>query len=315
MEIRDFSQGDVAAILELFELVFKKPMSQKYWNWRFQDNPAGKHLIKLMWNENKLVGHYAVSPVFMNIDNEKVLTALSMSTMTHPDFGGRGVFKDLSISLYDLLENQRNVKSIWGFPNGNSHYGFIKNLNWKDIAVLHTLTLEASNWLPALSDSINEVNDFEPYHVAILKETTNDFKIKVDRNLEYLNWRYTNNPSNKYTIFEFKNEGLTQFLVTKLYPSQTDNKRQDVFIMEYGISNPTLLPVFIQHIKAFYNDNIDNFAIWCNLHDPKHIQLEKLGFILKGKQTFLSARYCNLKNDDIADYRNWYVSFGDSDVY
>ena len=42
MEIKDFKQGDEVAILELFEIVFKKPMSKKYWYWRFQDNPAGK---------------------------------------------------------------------------------------------------------------------------------------------------------------------------------------------------------------------------------------------------------------------------------
>ena len=29
MEIKDFKQGDEVAILELFEIVFKKPMSKK----------------------------------------------------------------------------------------------------------------------------------------------------------------------------------------------------------------------------------------------------------------------------------------------
>lgn len=315
MEIRDFKIGDEKAILELFELIFKKPMSEKYWFWRFQDNPAGKHLIKLMWNEGQLVGHYAVSPVFMNVNSKKVLTALSMSTMTHPDFGGRGIFKELSLSLYDLLENKLDVKSIWGFPNTNSHYGFIKNLKWEDIAIISTLTLNVNKWNPSQSDTIKIVENFQPHHVALLKYIIGNEKISVDRNLDYLQWRYTNNPSNKYTIFEYENEGKTQFLVTKIYPSQTKENMQDIFIMEYGVSDHNLLPAFIQHIKSHYNDTIENFAIWCNLHDPKHIQLEKLGFILQGKQTFLSARSINVENDDIKDYKNWYISFGDSDVY
>jgi hypothetical protein len=85
--------------------------------------------------------------------------------------------------------------------------------------------------------------------------------------------------------------------------------------MEYGITNHAVLPTFVQHLKQHYNNTIENVAIWCNLHDAKHIQLEKMGFVLQGKQTFLSARYCNLKTNDIADYRNWFISFGDSDVY
>lgn len=100
-----------------------------------------------------------------------------------------------------------------------------------------------------------------------------------------------------------------------MYPSQTKEGKQDIFIMEYGITNHNLLPEFVQHLKHYYEDTIENVAIWCNLHDAKHIQLEKIGFVLQGKQTFLSARYCNLKTDDIADYRNWFISFGDSDVY
>jgi len=56
-------------------------------------------------------------------------------------------------------------------------------------------------------------------------------------------------------------------------------------------------------------------VIWCTLYDSKHIELEKTGFVLQGRQTFLSARGCNFKLYDIADYRKWFISFGDSDVY
>jgi hypothetical protein len=315
MEIKEFKTGDEFAILDLFQLVFNKPMSSKYWYWRFQDNPAGKHMIKLMWNDNQLVGHYAVSPVFMIINNKKVLTALSMSTMTHPDFGGRGVFKDLSLSLYDFLENKLDVKSIWGFPNANSHYGFIKNLKWNDVAVVHTLTMNVSKVPQVQSEYISILDYFQSHHVVILKKITDVFKISVDRNLAYLQWRYIDNPSNSYIIFEYCKEDIIHFLVTKIYPSQTKENKQDIFIMEYGVKDYSLLPEFIEHIKSHYKDTIENFTIWCNIHDPKHIHLEKLGFILQGRQTFLSARYANLEDELITDYKNWYISLGDSDVY
>ena len=48
MEVKDFQFGDEKDILSLFEITFGRFMRQDVWQWRFQNNPAGKHYIKLM---------------------------------------------------------------------------------------------------------------------------------------------------------------------------------------------------------------------------------------------------------------------------
>lgn len=313
MEIRDYSKGDENQILVLFEQVFKKPMSLNYWLWRFQNNPAGKHFIKLMWDEGKLVGHYAVSPVVMQVDGKPCLTTLSMSTMTHPEYGGRGIFKDLAFSIYNQLEQEKDVVNIWGYPNGNSHYGFIKNLGWKDLAVVHTLAITTERFTPSLSDKIEIASDFSNEHAQQLSECAAAFSVKIDRSVAYLKWRYIDNPSNKYTIFQFKDS--SEFVVAKLYRSPNVPGTWEVFIMEFGMKDVTKSQEMFEYIMAYYNEPISRFCIWMSLWHPMHIQLEKIGFVPFGKQTFIGARYNENTHQSIGDFRNWYYSFGDSDVY
>ena len=48
MEVKDFQFGDEKDILSLFEITFGRFMRQDVWQWRFQNNPAGRFCIKLM---------------------------------------------------------------------------------------------------------------------------------------------------------------------------------------------------------------------------------------------------------------------------
>jgi len=93
MEVKKYQPGDETKIIQLFNLCFNQEMSLEVWNWRFLNNPFTKEIfVHLMWEGEDLVGHYAVSPVNMLVNGEELKTALSMTTMTHPDYGGEGNF-------------------------------------------------------------------------------------------------------------------------------------------------------------------------------------------------------------------------------
>ncbi len=316
MEIRDYKKGDEGKILLLFELVFKRPMSLEQWQWRFENNPAGKHMIKLMWDGDTLAGHYAVSPVKMLVGENDVLTTLSMTTMTHPDYGRRGIFGDLANSLYAQLENEYGVAAIWGFPNNNSHYGFIKNLGWKDIAVVHTLSSNTKNIQPKLSENIHISPSFNDSHVSLLSEVSKNSPVKINRYLEYLDWRYIQKPSSTYYILEHNKNGSKDFIVFKYYKISEEPETWGIFIMEMAIKDLIILQEMMAHIIADSIDkNITSFNLWMNLQHEQHIQLEKIGFIPEGKQTYLGARADERKFPEFLDFRKWYYTMGDSDVY
>lgn len=317
MEVRSFKEGDELKIFKLFELTFGRPMNPKYWYWRFQNNPAGKHMIKLMWSDDKLVGHYAVSPVKMEIGVEEVLGSLSMTTMTHPEYGRRGVFGSLAESLYEDLEGDKKVQAIWGFPNNNSHYGFIKKMKWVDLGVVNHLIKDASSTEAKESKNIQTSEVFTEEHGDIMNSVTKNFKVKVKRDAKYLQWRFTENPNVEYFTFNFiENSLIKAFLVVKQYPSEKIGVN-NIFIVENGIplEHSELLPEFLSHIKKYFKEPIETFNIWLSLFDKRHILLERNSFFIGGKPTYIGVRAQNNNQKIIRDFRNWYFSYSDSDVY
>lgn len=311
MHIKNYIPGDEHAILELFELVFGKPMTLAYWQWRFQHNPVGKMMIKLMWDNEKLVGHYAVSPVVIDSNGEKRLTGLSMTTMTHPEYTGLGIFQQLSESLYTEVQAAHDVAAIWGFPNNNSHRGFIKNLGWKDLTVL-----------PMLSCRINVVNarqhaDIRPFdrftarEADCYEECSREYRFKVSKDEAYLNWRYMDNPSNKYLAFRFEND-QPGFVVCKEY--QAGNEKQ-VDIVEWCVPNDEKSSrAMLQHLATvFPAENYGNINTWMPLVDERHLHLEKLGFINTVPVTYWGV--CPFKEERLDEQAGWWIQLGDSDVY
>jgi len=316
MELQDYKEGDEHLIIELFELVFKQKMSLNQWHWRFRQNPAGKHMIKLMWDGGKLIGHYAVSPVIMMVNGVQTLTAHSLTTMTHPDFGGRGVFKTLSLALYADLENKLGCKAIWGYPNNNSHFGFVKSLGWSNIAVIHTLGMDVNEIKTNTAGTkIAAFETFTNTHAAFIQDKiANDFAVYINRSDDYLNWRFVQKPAVAYKKFEVGQNGLKGLIVTKIYPSIQTNKF-DLNIVECYMDDYSNLHNCIDFIMKDYGLDFARVTTWKNLFDKDHLQLEKNGFVPVMPQTYLGARIHATMPISFENYPNWYVAMGDSDVF
>ena len=314
MHITNYRSGNEKDILELFEMAFKREMSIEYWRWRFETNPAGKYLIKLMWEGDLLIGHYAVSPVVLDIDKRNVKSALSMTTMTHPNHTGKGIFKLLAQKLYQELSQYHDIDLVWGFPNSNSHYGFIKNLSWENIGILNNL--EITKDLGGVKDErITYSSIFKDEHVKLLQNTSKNFRVKVKKDRVYLNWRYLENPSNQYKIIELHDKGLKAFVVYKEYhPSGTSQIDINILELACEADYNMLLSIF-KHIIFEYNARIGKINLWLSLWDARFILLEKIGFKLSDKNTFIGT-YNSSKNLEMTkNLKNWHYSFGDSDVY
>ncbi len=319
MELRKYKEGDEHAIIELFNLVFKRPMSIDQWLWRFRTNPAGSHMIMLMWDKDKLVGHYAVSPVLLEVNGKDVLTAHSLTTMTHPDYGRRGIFKQLACSLYEELETNLRVRAVWGYPNTNSHYAFIKKLDWKNIGLLHSLAAPADLFIERKEITkdieVTENKGFVAEHVEILNKDSLEFSVKVKRSLEYLTWRFNEKPSTTYRIFECrKNSGeLEGLMVTKIYTNS--NGKTDLNIVELALKDYSNINLFISKVIALHTKTLSRITICKNLFDENHILFERIGFKPDLPLTYLGIRPSEMIPDEVRHLKNWYIAYGDSDVY
>ena len=131
--IREYRDGDEAAIVALHQRVLGKPMgrseSAEHWRWEYEKNPVGPRTIALAWDGDALVGHYAVSPRRFWCDDRELLAALTLDAMTHPDHGRRGVFTASAEACYEAM-TKRGFAFAYGFLPTSSVGAFERRLSW-----------------------------------------------------------------------------------------------------------------------------------------------------------------------------------------
>lgn len=313
ISVQPYRPGNETEILELFREVFGQPMLEDYWQWRFGDNPTQQIVIDLAWHDDLLASHYAVSPVALHIDGEDMLSALSMTTMTHHDFRGRGLFPRLAESVYSRMA-AKDMKMVWGFPNVLSHRGFVNYLNWSDISEVPTFRCVFSEGspLPKPSSHITALESFDSRFDQLWEHVKDEYPVLTKRDSNYLSWRYQRNPSNTYLLLGYlRDDQVLGYAVYKHY--QQDVDLVDLLYVDDDIGLDLVLGVAhrAQHRGA------QAINMWLNFTLPLHRKLEKLGFRNCEPITYFGARVLDagLKQSKVCDYKNWYLTMGDSDVY
>lgn len=241
--IREYAEGDETAIVHLFERVFGRPMAAnasanlEHWRWEFASNPTGPRTIELVWDGERLVGQYAVAPRRVWFCGETRLAALSLDTMTDPDYGRQGIFSASAEACYAAMR-ERGFAFVFGFPNANSIHGFEKYLRWKTVmpTPVHVKALDvgelvagklgqpqlasllgkASRLLlraPTLVDDLvdrarGQAIDLEVHEVGEFDELEgidelwarcrDQHRLWVVRDRDYLRWRYDMRPESSY---------------------------------------------------------------------------------------------------------------------
>ncbi|MEO6901894.1 MAG: GNAT family N-acetyltransferase [Bacteroidia bacterium] len=317
MEIKDYAAGDEVEILKLFQLAFGKKMPLDYWKWRFLDNPENKVMIKLMWDNTVLAGHYAVSPVKLNVNGKLVLSALSMTTMTHPDYAGRGIFTELAEKLYDSEAIKNDLKVVWGFPNNNSHYAFVKNLKWNNLEQIPTFSININKVKETQPSLVKVCKAFKKEHIEAQYKTLKNYAVKVEKTIDYLTWRYLKNPTNSYVVFELLENDVLYYAVTKVFPSFEIKDTFEIDIVELVFpADLNSIQQLLQAIKNNYKEyKLLKINCWLPYNDDKHLLFEKIGFVNIAPITYSGIRILDNNYKSLQDATEWYYSMGDSDIY
>lgn len=315
MKISKYIKEDEVKIIQLFEKVFSQKMTLAFWNWRFKNQSFSDTLVSTMKTEDQIVGHYAACPIEFLYEKEIIKAGLSLTTMTDPNHTGKGIFPKLANHLYSEMKSN-GYAFIYGFPNSNSHYGFIKKLNWENIASIPNLQLNTSNFNLSSSKKIKIDKDLSFNHKNYLAflETTKSYKVKLNRSVDYLKWRYKENPQNKYVKFYFSDNELEYFAITKVYET-SGSVEIDVLELVFNSDILILNELFSSILNFYKSESLDiKINTWLPLNDDKHILLEKIGFINKEPITYFG--FYDFNNvSTFLNNRNWYFSMGDSDIY
>lgn len=270
--------------------------------WRYINNPCKGIYVNVAIENKKIISNYAVSPILLDVEGRKVKAALSLNTMTHRDYRGKGLFVELANELYEKLEND-GFEIVIGFPHYTSNRGFMEKLDWNCVYEIPTLELDLKNRANTTKkvDSINIAN-------VINKYKSNNSKVSIYKNEEVLKWRYLKNREFKYESIQYENS----YLIFKEY--------KDILnLVDYSISKNEDFDKLIKGLidLAMYRKK-NKITTWFSCYDKKHLYLEKYGFCNKEPITYFGVKILNNFIGDenyILNYKNWDIKMGDDNIY
>jgi len=320
-------------------------IDSSYLNWQYHQNPSGKPylFISRTEKENKLVGQYLIIPIIYNFFNKPVKGTLSLNTLTHPDFQGKGLFTKMAIKSYEECA-KNNILFTTGFPNPLSYPGFVKKLDFTHLGDIplfikplrpinmalsffktskekHGGNIELSqveqNGIFKLNfeNDSSKINDF-------WSKIKSQYPISTERDSTFLKWRYCDLPTRKYQLYAFEADNVIKSIIVL--------KAEKTWGFNVGIIMDFLVLQGEEHIgkqmlqftkRIFKMSKLDFSAC---LHSPNFESdfLMKNGFfkvpqrLLPQKVHFIVRKNNEfVKSEEIFNLKNWKLTFGDYDVF
>lgn len=105
----------------------------KYW---YLENPQGQAIAFNAYDGDLMISHYVCVAKKMVIEGRVVNGILSMATVTHPNYRGRGLFKTLAKMTYDCAR-ENGYEFVIGVANANSYPGFMKYFPFQSVGQLN----------------------------------------------------------------------------------------------------------------------------------------------------------------------------------
>ena len=313
VDIRPYRPGDEEAIIALFaEAHPGREMTPAEWHWRFQANPAGPGCIMLGWDGPRLVSHYATMSRMILWGGVPNRTEQSVVTMTAPTHRGQRLFQRLGEATYRALEAD-GVCAVWGFPNAMIHRMRVRDLGWRDIGVVPFLRRSIES-LVAGTEPLNGVFEIEPDDArvdALWRRCVDKMDVAAVSDGEYCRWRFAGPRGEAYCFLALPaaDGALEALAVWKSYRTEA---QVVLFLAVDASAAKAMLEAVISDARR---RNHRSVALWCNLSDPNHHELERLGFTLDAPLTYLGWR--GLRTKDQCDVRmeRLLIQMHDSDVF
>ena len=179
------------------------PKSERFFNWKHNQNPFGRSMVLLAKEGEELIGLRAFMHWEWVRGLEKVTAVRAVDTATHPAHQGKGIFKKLTMQAVEDCKSQ-GVGIVFNSPNTNSRPGYLK-MGWKDAGRM-PLLIRPGSIFPAQFNDDKETSIIKEFDIATafdrLPENENFPRSEVyfhtPLSKAYLNWRYGDCPVVKY---------------------------------------------------------------------------------------------------------------------
>lgn len=290
------------------------------WDWKYSKNPHGSPIIWVAEDKDRIVGCYLLNPVKLRVGSTLVIGAQPVDAAVDNSYRGGGIFKKLAVAA--ISEAARNgVSLIYAFPTEISFKGQVRigyhpvfiipkmfrvfrisslleerihidnNFVQRELGKIDNFQKARKQKLYLKSNQglkvrvINNFNSkFEDFWKKICKEN-ND--VLVERDLEYLNWRYMKHPEKHYVSYVCEiNDEIVGYAVVNV-EKNVSMEREGTGKLSVGniidlLTLPSMTeaayPLIASSCSHFENERVDIAGCWMFKWHPLYPILRKFGF-------------------------------------
>jgi GNAT superfamily N-acetyltransferase len=132
--IREGTDSDIPAAVDLLKTALGEgaiPRSTEFWNWKHAISPFGKSPFWVAESEGRLVGVRVFLRWTWDANGRRVSSVRAVDTATHPDYQGKGIFRNLTLTGVEELKRE-GVAFVFNTPNAKSRPGYLK-MGWSTV--------------------------------------------------------------------------------------------------------------------------------------------------------------------------------------
>lgn len=311
MEIRKATNEDLSEIIKVLKASLGEnelPLSEQIWNYKHHENPFGESIVLLAEENNNIAGVRAFMRWEWRVREKTYATFRAVDTATHPDYQGKGIFKNLTLSAVNEAEKAGD-HFIFNTPNDQSRPGYIK-MGWNEVSEVNVGLLPSLrfwNWSKkgkyqiSISSSMAEREQLcHNWNEKLARED----KLFTPKSPQFLHWRYEKNPLQRYEVIGTEDFYLAGYLKRRKTAKEF-RVAESIFINDKGRSQSK---VAIKNMATKFGAQIISFA------PPV-----KLSFSFTGAfGPILTLKKLNLSVDEEKDFlkmSNWCYSLGDLELF
>ena len=288
---------------------FKPKCCDAWYEWLNLNCPTGFNNSFIIEEDKKFISGYGLLPTIVIYEGEKHKSTLCTNVMTHPDYGGKGLFTKIGTHALQTMK-LLGTSIQMGIPNDNAIKGHMK-VGWQRMPNLHFYQKTDFNLINSKNNiEYKVVKRFSDIHNEGIKNFHKKYDLYVEKDYNFLNWRYVDHPLNLYTCITINNEKnqFSGYIIIKLFNEKNITKTH---IVDYAYLNDSDLTKLLHAVNHYVKGKTDIINLW-RFEDSNETQ-------------FINAGYNKTENYDklilFSDIKfknntsNWHIVLGDNDVY
>ena len=139
-----------------------KKFTFDYTKWQYAQNPLGAMVGCNVWNEGKIISHFAGQPIEMNLFGKKRRGLLCINVSTSADYRGNQLFTFAGRETIEYALN-KGFDFLIAVPNANSTHGFLKYFGFYLISPLSVKVGFGKNIYPDCQFNCSKLWDKEQW--------------------------------------------------------------------------------------------------------------------------------------------------------